>query len=301
MQSRETGFSLEQGLSLAKSQRQAMGRVLLKHYFHMLFRHGIVHSDPNPANFAFRGSDDISLIIYDFGSVLKIPDEVRLTLLRIILALQNREALDPAACLVGLGFDRDKLNDLRPNLPALWHILLDPFTTDAPYNVRDWRISERFSAQVGDLKWWFRSAAPPGLIFLMRTLHGMMSMLEKLDAQLPWKFFLEQTCSDLFDSAGQLTFDKISGDEKSRPGFDGLSKYLKIYVVKANGNKVELTMPSRVIENLADVIDPPVMESIKRQNIDLDQIKKRVEKSGFAPQKVFDMKDSERSVKVWLE
>ena len=67
-------------------------------------------------------------------------------------------------------------------------------------------MNERFDAIVGDLKWWFRSAAPPELIFLMRTLHGLAVMLERLDAKLPWKFLLEKLCYDQFSArAGSQT------------------------------------------------------------------------------------------------
>lgn len=301
VQVKEKGLSVDQVSAMPKSKRQTMGRILLKQYFYMLFRHGFVHSDPNPSNFAFRDGEVPSLIVYDFGSVLQITDEARLSLLRTILALQDREPIEPAACLMGLGFDPEKLKDLRPILPALLQILFDPFTTDAPYNVKEWNISQRFDSLVGELKWWFRSAAPPELIFLMRTLHGMTSMLARLDAQLPWKFFLDQTCGDLYADARALKFKELPDGEGSVPGFDRLSRFMKVHVIKSNGNVVELTMPARVVNNLEEIIDPPVMESIKRQKIDLDQIMKRVEQNGYAPQIIFELEDSERKVRVWLE
>ena len=120
VQKKEEGFGLDKAETMMPEQKQAMGRLLLQHYFHMLFRHGFVHADPQPANFAFRQykKDYFVLIIYDYGSVLEIPDDVRLTLLRIILALRHRENLDPMTCLSALGFDPEKLKDLRPTLPA---------------------------------------------------------------------------------------------------------------------------------------------------------------------------------------
>ena len=60
-------------------------------------------------------------------------------------------------------------------------------------------------------------------------------------------------------------------------------------------------MPARVADDLQSIIDPPVKESIDRQNIDLDAIQKRARQTGFVPQVLFDLKDSEREVKVWLE
>lgn len=303
VQSLEEGISLDKAAKLGETQRRSMGRALLEHYLHMLFRHGVVHSDPNPNNFAFRqtGRDSFSLVVYDFGSVLEIPAEMRLALLRIILALRHREKLDPVSCLTAIGFDNSKLEDLRPTLPALLNVLFDPFVTEAPYDIKDWNLSERFDQIVGDLKWWFRSAAPPNLIFLMRTLHGMVAMLERLECTLSWRFSMDNICGDIYAEARAFALPKVEAAKGLAPGFDGIARYLQIYVVKPNGNKVRLTMPARVAECLEEVIDPPVMESIVRQNIDLKQIQDRVRKSGFVPQTLFDLKDPERDVRVWLE
>ncbi len=303
VQAREDGFSLDKAESMGPSQRQAMGRVLLEHYLHMLFRHGFIHSDPNPNNFAFRqsGRDSYSLILYDYGSVLEISEDVRLALIRIILALRGREKLDPVSCLAAIGFDPERLEDLRPTLPALLQVLFDPFTTDAPYDIKDWKLSQRFDQIVGELKWWFRSSAPPGLIFLMRALHGLVVMLERLDSKLPWQFTMDKLCSDLYPAARAIQLPEAAPSKAFAPGFDGIARYLQIHVIKPNGNKVRLTMPARVAEILEEVIDPPVKESIDRQNIDLKEIQDRARKSGFIPQTLFEMKDPERDVRVWLE
>jgi hypothetical protein len=135
----------------------------------------------------------------------------------------------------------------------------------------------------------------------MRTLHGMTVILGRLDAQLPWKFFLDQVCGDLYDQARALKIDELPDNKDSAPGFDRLSSLLKVHVEKADGKIVDLSMPSRVVDDLEDVIDQPVMESIKRQNIDLEKIKAVVKQKGYAPQIVFELEDSERKVRVWLE
>ncbi len=301
LQHREDGFSMDKAETMVLDQKRAMGRVLLKHYFHMIFNCGYVHADPHPGNFAFRktGRDGFALIVYDFGSVLKIPEEVRLILLRMILALRRHEKLSPIDCLGAIGFDVDKLVDIKPALPALLSVLFEPFLQEAPFSAKDWELSERFDRIVGDLKWWFRSAAPPNLIYLMRILHGLSSMLNRLDVSLSWSFVLDQTCSDIFPDALQVTIPQIEKD--GVVGFDGMARYLKINVVKSNGNKVRLTMPARVADELEEVIEPAVLESIRRQKIDLEKIQTRVVKSGFVPQEVFSLVDEEREVKVWLE
>ena len=232
---------------------------------------------------------------------MSIPNETRLGLLRLVLALQRHEPIDPVACLGMIGFDPEKLKDLRSTLPALLHVLFEPFLIEAPYDIKDWQMGERFDGIVGEMKWWFRSAAPPGLIFLMRTLHGMSVFLERLDVKISWRFILDRLCSDLYCEAETIKIPEVATTSGEVLRLDGIAQYLKVNVVKPNGNKVKLTMPARVADNLEDVIDPAVKESIDRQNIDLVAIQKRVRETGFIPQKLFYLKDPEREVLVWLE
>jgi hypothetical protein len=149
------------------------------------------------------------------------------------------------------------------------------------------------------MKWWFRSAAPAHLLFLMRTLHGLTTLLSRLDAKLPWQFTLNTLCQDLYPSAREITLPEPAPGPATH--FGGIAQYLKIHVIKPGGNAVRLTMPARVAENLRDVIDPPVQASIDRQGIDLEALQSRICRSGFIPQTAFEFKDSERYIKVWLE
>ncbi len=298
VQSLEKGISLDQVEKLPEEERKGFGRAFLTHYFYMLFRHGFVHCDPNPDNFAFQRGNIQKIVIYDFGSVLEVSEKVRLGILRIISGIQNRDNVDPASCLALLGFDINKLQDLRPVLPALLQILFDPFVLQSPYNTRDWKINERIEGVVGELKWWFRSAAPPELIFLMRIWHGLTQLMNRLNISLSWGFILNQQCGDLIAEARKVDLPQIA---ESGSTFKEIAKFLKVNVKKVNGNKVELTMPSRVVEELEEIIDPPVLETIRNQGIDLKDIQNRVMKTGFAPQVLFEVEDNIRYVKVWLE
>ncbi|TBR08278.1 MAG: AarF/ABC1/UbiB kinase family protein [Candidatus Nitrosotenuis sp.] len=62
-----------------------------KVFFTMLLRDSIFHADPHPGNISIR--DDGSLILYDFGMVGRIDNETRMRLIRLYLALVEK---DPA-------------------------------------------------------------------------------------------------------------------------------------------------------------------------------------------------------------
>ena len=82
----------------------------------------------------------------------------------------------------------------------------------------------------------------------MRTLHGMVIMLERLDAKLPGKFIMDQLCSEEYPAARAIRLPEVKPAVVEAPGFDGISKYLQIQVIKSNGNKIRLTMPALGVE-----------------------------------------------------
>jgi predicted unusual protein kinase regulating ubiquinone biosynthesis (AarF/ABC1/UbiB family) len=60
-----------------------------KVFFTMLLRNSIFHADPHPGNISV--SDNGSLILYDYGMVGKIDNETRLKLIRLYLALIEKD------------------------------------------------------------------------------------------------------------------------------------------------------------------------------------------------------------------
>ena len=60
-----------------------------KVFFTMLLRNSIFHADPHPGNISV--SDNGSLILYDYGMVGRIDNETRLKLIRVYLALVEKD------------------------------------------------------------------------------------------------------------------------------------------------------------------------------------------------------------------
>lgn len=76
-----------------------------KVFFTMLLRDSIFHADPHPGNISI--TDDGSLILYDFGMVGRIDQETRMRLVRLYLALVEK---DPARTV-------NAMNDLGMLMP----------------------------------------------------------------------------------------------------------------------------------------------------------------------------------------
>jgi len=60
-----------------------------KVFFTMLLRHSIFHADPHPGNISVK--DDGTLILYDFGMIGRLNNETRLRLVRLYLALVEKD------------------------------------------------------------------------------------------------------------------------------------------------------------------------------------------------------------------
>jgi predicted unusual protein kinase regulating ubiquinone biosynthesis (AarF/ABC1/UbiB family) len=72
-----------------------------KIFFTMLLKHSIFHADPHPGNISV--TDDGKLILYDFGMVGRINNETRFRLIRLYLALVEKNPSRVVNAMIDLG------------------------------------------------------------------------------------------------------------------------------------------------------------------------------------------------------
>jgi predicted unusual protein kinase regulating ubiquinone biosynthesis (AarF/ABC1/UbiB family) len=72
-------------------------------FFKMLLRHSIFHADPHPGNISVEDSEQARLILYDFGMVGRLDNETRLKLIRLYLALLDKDPARTVNVLIELG------------------------------------------------------------------------------------------------------------------------------------------------------------------------------------------------------
>jgi predicted unusual protein kinase regulating ubiquinone biosynthesis (AarF/ABC1/UbiB family) len=70
-------------------------------FFKMLLRHNIFHADPHPGNISV--ADNGSIILYDFGMVGRLDDKTRLRLIRLYLAMIDKDPTRTVNVLMELG------------------------------------------------------------------------------------------------------------------------------------------------------------------------------------------------------
>src|SRR5205085_321764 len=88
----------------------------------MIFRHGVFHGDPHPANIlALGGPDQIGLV--DFGAVGKLTDDdmAKLTRLFIDAASENVDALPRRVADLGVRYPKDREEEFLAELRELYY------------------------------------------------------------------------------------------------------------------------------------------------------------------------------------
>jgi hypothetical protein len=238
-------------------------------------------------------------VLYDYGCVWRPADAERLALLRLIRATMSGGE-SPWPLLVELGFNPEFLEPMAARLPALCRALFEPFTAEYPYDMADWKLGQRVGDILGDDRWNFRIAGPPGLIFLMRAFHGLKYYLQGLAAPIGWQRAIEPILADLSGDMQRLRLPDAT-TQVPAADFATLARYLKICVREHGRVKVELTSYASGIDHLTDVLDDDLRDRIAAHHIDLPGIVADVRRRGYAPGPVFTLQESGKQIDVWLE
>lgn len=278
-------------------KRQLAAR-LLAFFLEGLFVRGMMQADWHPGNLRFRRrGDDVQLVLYDFGCVYRPSDEERLALARLIRASIRRDE-SPWPLLLKLGFDRQYLEPLAAKLPALCHVLFEPFAASYPYDMADWRLGERVGDILGNDRWNFRIAAPARLIFLMRAFHGLTHYLRGLAAPVMWRRAIKPILSRLGAELDRLD---LSADDLKHHGFSDMARYLKTRVTENGHTKVELTAYAATIDHLQETLDADLRRRIDQRGINLPNLVSQIRRRGYTPGPVFELIEGTKEIRVWLE
>jgi predicted unusual protein kinase regulating ubiquinone biosynthesis (AarF/ABC1/UbiB family) len=278
-------------------------RILLNLFLKSIFEWGVIHADPHPGNIRFslrEGDPRVGLL--DFGAVAEIPPGMAARLGRLIQdvqsgGLRNRPEL-ALQRYESLGFQRELLEPMAPLLPALSEVLFEPFCASGEYSVRDWRVGERISAIAGDLRWNFRMAGPPAMIFLMRTLHGLMQYLSALQQKVDWRAAYEN-CVRSHEAMRAAT------SVEKKPAGTGeifaIAKHLRVQVMEGERQKVSVTFMAHRAQALPELLPPEVLEKVAERQIDLNAIAERAVQTQFAPAELFRLEEGAKLIRVSLE
>lgn len=301
------GESFAAARNWGAEDRARLSASLLKLLLVSCLRWGVIHGDPHTGNYRFSiegGRPVIGLL--DFGCVKDIESPAADALAEFIqdaINGENATGSTPAGVLlerfVRMGFSRDLLEPMASRLPALCDVLFMPFAHRSPFDPSQWRLGERVTEALGEDRWNFRFAGPANLIFFMRALQGVIQYLSALGTCVDWREIASEVLQGRRPATANAVEPRPSASEEEPEIIK--SKHLRLVVTERGREKVSLTFKARVARLLPDMITEDLQARLDAQSIDVHKITDRIVAGGFEPGVAFELVDSEKSVRVWLE
>lgn len=305
VQSWEDGVFLDQTVNWPVPLRKRIAETLLGLLLKSLFETRLLHADPHRGNSYFRhhGVDDIEMVLMDFGCTVELTEQQSLSLLKLMLATREKSSGLPINYFAAMGFDAKKLSQIESFLPKLSMYLFEPFLEDKIFHVPQWFLGKKITELLADERWWFRSAGPANLIFIMRAFQGLTQQLETLKVSINWWQVLTDVLSeDLLDRARKYECEPVSSNVTKRVAIDTIANRLYVKVTRDSKPLVEVNLPADAVLQLKMFIPEDVQEKLEEtSDINIDSIINKVRLSGIAAQTVFDFDDGDRHYLIWLE
>ncbi len=284
----ESLYSVSQ--SWSRQLRDKAGEVMTEFLLSSFTGLGVMHTDLNPGNFGFRlEGERVLLVLYDFGSTFEIAESIVLDFYRWLLATRNGDEMAVRSAMERLGFSPLHLRHIATKILPLSEVLLAPLIKQGHWNARTWRLQEQMNDILGQDKWWFRTAGPPWFLYFMRSFQGWYHGMTILDATVD--------VGQLWAPRERLLIKKLvvgAGNGELR------STVLRVQVTEEGETIVDVTLPARAIENLAELVPDTVQQKCLQDGLDLAALGARIMKEGGAPQDVFLTRIGRRHYHVWL-
>lgn len=273
--------------------RQKLQETYLRVFVRSVLEHGYYHADPHPGNL---GVSDDKLVFYDFGSMGELnPSQIQ-GLRHLFLSALGQRTSNLFDCFCSLGFDPELLSSLDSKLSLFVEILMEPLTSDTPYDLNQWDCFQRVQNLLGEDRWTFRKAAPADLFFLMKAFFGLFSFLKLMGPRIHLK-------QELLQLTRSLPITPLKSFGKEIPSLSDLSRFLKISVYEDGRQKVLLTLKRKALNDLEELIPREVMGELKSQGISIEKIREDSRDKSYAPGILFEAQynQGKKKVKVWLE
>ena len=307
VQSWEEGDYLDMASSWVTRDREKVATLLLRLLLRSLFVTRRLHADPHMGNSYYRYHEDqgVEMVLMDYGCAIELSEQQSLALLKLILSIKEKTSGRPIENFAAMGFDAEKLARIEPYLPRLCQYLFEPFLEDQSFILQQWSVGKKIGDLLAEERWWFRSAGPAKLIFIMRAFQGLVQQFETLKININWQQVFEQSVpAEIMQQARDFQCPAIHTGAQRREVIKALASTLKVKVVRQGKTKVEVNLPAESVLDLEMFIPDEIKLKLSQSSeIDLQDILHRVRSSGIAAQQVFDYEDTESDshYHIWLE
>jgi predicted unusual protein kinase regulating ubiquinone biosynthesis (AarF/ABC1/UbiB family) len=174
----------------AAELRNRWGVALFEFQFRGLLEHHLLHADPNLANFAFR--EDGRVVVYDFGCIKRIPEQLAAGYAAILRAAIDGRPEEIPRLLFDLGVSKGD-EPLSTDLTTpYFELFAEVLREDPPYSFGENEnlYRELFDLGMASLPHAMDIRFPRDIVFVHRTLGGHFGNLSRLGATARWRNLL---------------------------------------------------------------------------------------------------------------
>jgi len=168
--------------------RDRWGIVLAEFLMRGLMEHRFLHADPNLANFAFR--DNGGVVVYDFGCVKEVPEELANGYGDLLMAAAEGGGEQVSAVMREMGMHMKGGEPLPPDaIDPYVEIFGEMLRAEPPYTFGDDEglYSRIFDLGFANMEYSKDMVFPEDAIFIHRSLGGHFGNLSRLRATGPWR------------------------------------------------------------------------------------------------------------------
>jgi predicted unusual protein kinase regulating ubiquinone biosynthesis (AarF/ABC1/UbiB family) len=166
-----------------------------------LFKHRFLHADPNFANFAFR--EDGAVVVYDYGCMKQVPDNIATGYARLMNALMKRHKSAIPTLLQEMGVYKEGGTPLsRTATDPYVDLMQDIVRASPPYTFGEDDMIYKALFDLGMSNWQEASDIrfPRDMVFIDRALGGLFGNLGTLGATGPWRKLLREYTAPLSEA-----------------------------------------------------------------------------------------------------
>jgi len=152
-----------------------------------------MHADPNFANFAFR--EDGAVIVYDYGCMKRVPENIAAGYAGLMDALINKRKTTVPNILRDMGVYKEGNVPLARGVTDPYvDLMQDIVRASPPYTFGEDDTIYKALYDLGMSNWQEASDIhiPRDMVFIDRTLGGLFGNLAKLRATGPWRDLVRQ-------------------------------------------------------------------------------------------------------------
>jgi len=168
----------------SQEDKDALGQLIYDFHNFCFYELGTVHADPQYGNYLFKKD---KIILLDFGSIRKFPDEFVQNYIDLLMAIADRDLEKYKSALLKFGFFEEEDEDsLFSDHLHMIHDLYSPFNRVGKHKVPERNPMDLLKGFVDKIDLKGRKSPREEFLLLDRAHLGLYTKIRQWNAQIDW-------------------------------------------------------------------------------------------------------------------